>query len=98
MHPIFAGATPVLARIYAIVLPGGVWQVKNALHVLAGYGAGGLVEVAVEPGGDRGGHGRAERARLALAGQVDRLLEDVRMDLQPEGRPGSAAADEDSLD
>src|SRR5262245_51181609 len=61
------------------------------------HGAGGFIEIRVAAGGNRGGKGRAQGTGLALASQVNWLLEDIGVNLQPKWRSCSASADEDPL-
>ena len=52
----------------------------------------------IDSSGKRSGHGRAQRARLLFSRHLNRLLEHIRVDLQPEGRSCSASSQENALD
>src|SRR4051794_25565178 len=62
------------------------------------HGVGGGIEVGIEAGGETGGHGCAEGTGLGLARELDRLLENVGVDLEPEPRLGPAATEKDPRD
>ncbi len=70
-----------------MIVDAGVGRVGLDGFLDGDHGPGGLVAVAVSPGGDCGVQGRAQRAGLDFAGQMNGLLQNVGMNLKPEGRP-----------